>query len=266
MFPLVLALASLAPFAVLRVLAGEPEAPSVLAFSASTATVPSSLKDNPAFQKEVVEVSTRSITVEYRLSRIAPRTSKSKFRTRADSKRTTLKKAIEEDRQWELYALEGLTTKELWREMVDPQDGRGPINNKTGERMAALTDLNCRWKADFARARNQWRIANVYLSIQHTIVFPEATRTLLAEDQQSWDKFTKALSLHELGHVEINRKHLQRFVILSHKITASSPDELEQVAQSTFEGILGDLNEENERYDKETNHGETQGAVLTWVH
>ena len=90
-----------------------------------------------------------------------------------------------------------------------------------------------------------------------------------------WDRFIDALTLHEMGHVEICNDYadkLKNAIIGLDSIQCSeiSPeqacnaalDELEQKANEAYDTVSAEHNTAQDAYDTGNNHGERQGATL----
>jgi len=80
--------------------------------------------------------------------------------------------------------------------------------------------------------------------------------TASAADQKKWDTFEAALELHEQGHIKIARKGFQG-------VGESMLDMPASTGKQTFDNGVIRVQGESDDYDTKTNHGATQGAVLT---
>lgn len=71
-----------------------------------------------------------------------------------------------------------------------------------------------------------------------------------------WNRFYQALDTHEEGHVKIDRKYL---AALDQKLAGSKdPD-------ARLNQITGQADQENDKYDQDTQHGQTQGTKINPV-
>jgi len=104
--------------------------------------------------------------------------------------------------------------------------------------------------------------ANVYL--QTTMLTPMwappayTKQTVVAE----WERFLHALEVHEQGHRRIAVTGATRVWQAIMGVTAPSCELIAGLVQAVAQPLVADLRRAEERYDIDTQHGETQGALF----
>jgi predicted secreted Zn-dependent protease len=77
-----------------------------------------------------------------------------------------------------------------------------------------------------------------------------------------WQRFMTALEQHEKGHAELDKKYAEQIAQDLQTIPASSCETLSRTADALIRVDTGALDVANHTYDRETQHGATQGAVI----
>lgn len=95
------------------------------------------------------------------------------------------------------------------------------------------------------------------IKVNKTIIIPSCDSgcTLSPAAQTEWERFIGVVLEHEIGHVD---RIEQYFDGILDKVVGKDPDEAEQV----IEDVTNALEEEQEKYDTQTGHGEKQGGTL----
>ncbi len=83
-----------------------------------------------------------------------------------------------------------------------------------------------------------------------------------SSSDQIWQRYNKAIIVHEAGHVDTNLRYAQSLYDHLSTVSAASCETATSMAQTVIESELSMLETENTMYDSQTNHGATQGAVL----
>ncbi|HEY9398727.1 MAG TPA: DUF922 domain-containing protein [Nitrososphaeraceae archaeon] len=95
------------------------------------------------------------------------------------------------------------------------------------------------------------------IKVNKTIIIPSCDSgcTLSPAAQTEWERFIGVVLEHEIGHVD---RIDQYFDGILDKVVGKDPDEAEQV----IEDVTNALEEEQEKYETQTGHGEKQGGTL----
>jgi predicted secreted Zn-dependent protease len=72
---------------------------------------------------------------------------------------------------------------------------------------------------------------------------------------QSWNRYINALALHEQGHVDLVMEAIPNFIDTLQNVPCNE-------INVTANAMLAEINQANELYDEETDHGATQGAIF----
>jgi len=151
------------------------------------------------------------------------------------------------------YDITGSTAKELRSSM----DESGPRDSSDGNKpVDAFTDWYISWnwpgygteKCDLSAASVTYRIK---------VIMPrwEAPADASPELVSKWEKYMQALAFHEQEHVHIIADNYLSVKTAIQDATCST-------AEAAAQKALDSLRELNSNYDRETKHGETQGAVF----
>jgi predicted secreted Zn-dependent protease len=129
------------------------------------------------------------------------------------------------------------------------------------------TEWNIRWTFNCSRQGDQFELDSVDIKTRVVVNLPqwtpppEASRDLI----DRWQRFLTSLSTHERGHVTLARLATAE---LQKQIAAVKPSpsakELASAADLTGRKVVESYREKEREYDKETNHGISQGAVFRW--
>jgi len=155
------------------------------------------------------------------------------------------------------YEIHGTTARELTQQMVTlgPPDG-------DGRRFAANTRWTVRWTYPYARSARGCTTGPVRTDVTVKIVLPHWI-PVRPQLETEWVRFSRALRHHEDGHREIGveaaREIAAALVRLEPQPTCEA---LETAADSLGERLLQEARNRDKRYDRETNHGQTQGARM----
>lgn len=106
------------------------------------------------------------------------------------------------------------------------------------------------------------RIDRVEVQLTATILLPRLDSADQGQ-QARFDDYLAALKEHELGHLGFGQRAAREIGWGIRKLgSASSCDELEATANEVGQRVLSYYQQQDERYDRVTGHGRTQGAVL----
>jgi predicted secreted Zn-dependent protease len=108
-------------------------------------------------------------------------------------------------------------------------------------------------------------LSEVEISLELTFRYPRWTNPDQARRRvrEAWDRFYAALVVHEEGHAEIAREGAQDLAEALAGLPARDDcDRLRADIAQTARETIGAMHEAQRRYDAETGHGQTQGAVI----
>lgn len=161
-------------------------------------------------------------------------------------------KAIE----YHYYPVEGATFHAL----------RDSLNRNGPHGFHAYTAWHVSWQYDYAPSPKQCGLTNIQVTQTANITFPEWNRPLSASSplQQAWQRYANALMEHELGHVKHGQ--LAKQAIEAHLKELSPATNCKAISRKANAGaykILHHYQTEDKNYDRQTQHGKTQGAWFT---
>ena len=137
-----------------------------------------------------------------------------------------------------------------------------PITEQ-GKRFHGYTRWNVRWTFRWWReASGSCTITEVTTRLRTEVQLPELRRATPAQ-QAVFDRYLRALSRHEEGHVQFGRDAAQAIDRgIAALPTASDCATLEREANALGHRLLREHAEREKQYDRDTQHGASQGARL----
>lgn len=157
------------------------------------------------------------------------------------------------------YTITGTTASALRQQM----NQLGPPGNN-GRRFDAYTKWNVAWNYRYGLVSDRCRITSLTVNTDMTYTMPQwqnlkqAPRSL----QQQWQGYYQALQLHEEGHANHGRAATQEiWQRLSH-LNQPTCASMSQIANQTVQTIINRYAQKDIDYDRQTDHGRTQGAVF----
>lgn len=135
------------------------------------------------------------------------------------------------------------------------------VNGKT---FYAFTDTYVRWHYWWNETKTSCAINKVSTAVDVTYTMPELNENLASlETRHVWKKYYASLILHEKGHADIAIEA----ALAIEKSLLNMPSSrncrlLSQQANSRAEKVLEGYRPQHKVYDRETDHGYTQGAYL----
>jgi predicted secreted Zn-dependent protease len=150
------------------------------------------------------------------------------------------------------YDVSGSTVAELRRSI---NKGR-PADPKNGDRFDALSNWRVQW-AWKSEGKTRCELGSATLSFSATVLMPRlaAPDSLSPELRVRWDHYIAALETHEAGHVRHAYDHHGEVLTAIKGATCETVTKAAQAA-------IGKIDQYNIEYDRQTRHGETQGAVF----
>ena len=150
------------------------------------------------------------------------------------------------------YEITGSTANELREEM----NKLGPLDLTDGLCYDARTDWYVSWTwPGYGKSECDLSKTNVNYDIKVTVPVWKPKSDIDPALVDRWNHYMNSLALHEQGHVDIIVDH---YLKVKDAIQAATCDTAEQAAQEVSE----ELRSLNEVYDRETQHGNLQGAVF----
>ncbi len=170
----------------------------------------------------------------------------------------TAQAAVTLSDQVEHYDISGSTPADLRREM----SAKGP-QGAGGRRFDGYTRWHVSWRYQYSNKTGGCAIASVTTSAKVTITLPRWTNEGSAggSTRQQWARYLATLEEHEQGH---RRNGIDAANEVDRAIAAMPPagscDALGANANALGMSILQKYNQRDLDYDRDTNHGATQGA------
>jgi len=158
------------------------------------------------------------------------------------------------------YPIEGLTLKALRESM----DQRSPVV-LNGYLFYASTTRSVEWALEFDRSGQHCSVASVNTTVNLTFTLPQISdpNGISEQVKSRWETYYRALVAHERGHGRIGIKAARLIEKAVNQLpAATSCQSLEVQANLLAARILQTANYRDARYDRETGHGELEGAVL----
>ncbi len=134
-----------------------------------------------------------------------------------------------------------------------------------GQRFAASTDYRLNWAFNYiANEQGTCELSQVRvgLAISETLPFWQGSANADKNLSSAWASYITSLTLHENGHVNIDRNYANKLLTELQNFPATSCDAIGTAATNRANEIVAELNNANDYYDNSTSHGATQGAVL----
>ena len=150
------------------------------------------------------------------------------------------------------------------RELIEALD-RLSVPDETGKRFYGHTHWELRWNYNVASEGAECRVTTVTATLDMTMSLPRWDPPRNADPAlvRTWNAFVAGLREHEEGHRDIALAAAQE---ITNRIEAISPAancaKLKRTVGIRANSLLDEYREKGRRYDRTTDHGRTQGAVL----
>ncbi|TAH35852.1 DUF922 domain-containing protein [Candidatus Saccharibacteria bacterium] len=161
------------------------------------------------------------------------------------------------------YSIYGVNGAEL-RQQIQACAPRERSGDAVAE-FTAQTGYYLSWQYDYAmRGDGLCTVANPRVGLHVAMILPDwqpstdADRSLVTK----WRTFIENLTVHENGHVNLDREYARQMFADLQSFPASSCDTIQQSVNAIMQNNIVRLNIANDQYDAATNHGATQGAVI----
>jgi predicted secreted Zn-dependent protease len=157
-----------------------------------------------------------------------------------------------------IYYDVGSTTK---KELINALNSASPIR-KNGKVFYGHTDSQINWNFWWNESANACQINKVKVTVDITFTLPRLNNT--SKDVSSvWNKWYPKLVEHENGHKNYALEIANQVKLAISELPAHVHCEsLEIEANNVGHKLMAELKALNKKYDRNTNHGETEGAWL----
>jgi len=136
-----------------------------------------------------------------------------------------------------------------------------PVRYK-GEVRHGYTDTHVKWNYRWKAGNGVCRIKHVSVDLTVTYTLPELITTSAAT-RKTWNQWFAKLLIHERGHKTVALKVAEEIETTLYGLPVMATcQQLSDVANSTAYALLDQAQLRHDQYDKDTNHGETEGAFL----
>jgi len=134
----------------------------------------------------------------------------------------------------------------------------------TDARQDGRTEWKINWRTQLAPAGNGCRVESFRTDTSVTITLPRllAPEGTPPEVLKTWQTYLTALMKHEQGHVRITREAAAKIQAQASAAGGVSCAELRRNLNDRANQLLEACRRAHRDYDRRTNHGATEGAVL----
>ncbi len=159
------------------------------------------------------------------------------------------------------YQIYGNTASQLRTQITHCAPGAtgSSIAEFTGE-----TSYSLSWQYNTLVGNNGCTVTNVQVGLHIATALPAWQPATQAASGLSsrWQQFASALATHEHGHAILDANYAASLVQQLNALGNMDCDAVTSTVQNTVNSVVRGLNTANDAYDRQTDHGATQGAVL----
>lgn len=151
------------------------------------------------------------------------------------------------------------------RDLVEQMQAKGPFDKSSGGRSAAYTEWRVPWNFRYESTPRSCKLTELNASAEGTMTLPHWVDggTAPASRMKEWRHFVAALRVHENGHYAHGVQAAEEVRALAGSIQpAADCDDLTRQVTNRAEAILEKYRAVDAKYDRDTKHGQAQGAVL----
>ena len=132
-----------------------------------------------------------------------------------------------------------------------------------GQRFLGHTQWSIKYRFQTTPSASGCRVVSAHanVNIVHTLPQWKDRAGASPAAQAQWDHYSRALARHEQGHAAIAIKHAHRIETALNLIAGATCAEVNGAANQRAQHILAEVHRENAAYDRQTDHGRTQGAT-----
>ena len=168
--------------------------------------------------------------------------------------------AVDVQERLEHYLIRGRTAEALLSEM----QAKGPPGTfEPGKRYFARAEYSVSWRYQFSEDPSGCAITELDVSVDTTYTYPlwEDRDKASAKLNGYWDYFLSRLEIHERGHGDLAlATGVDAAKALKALTSQPTCDALKTAINAAAKGAMKKGDAKQRAYDRETNHGETQGA------
>ncbi|MBC7546678.1 DUF922 domain-containing protein [Candidatus Saccharibacteria bacterium] len=163
------------------------------------------------------------------------------------------------DRQYD-YTVTGNSVSQIYTQMTNCT----PIS-EGANRYAATTYYNLNWQLQYQQAGNICSVDTASVGLHIALVFPVWSPNAASEAAVTagWNRFISDLHTHEAGHVARDIAAGTALQATLQALPSADCSMVTQLATQRADALITQLDASNQHYDRDTDHGRTQGAVLS---
>jgi predicted secreted Zn-dependent protease len=130
---------------------------------------------------------------------------------------------------------------------------------------AATTYYNLSWQLQYRQFGDMCTIDTARVGLHISMVFPAWSPPIATpiDTTLGWNRFLRNLHTHENGHVARDQAAGKAIQNMFHSLPPTLCTRITALATERANRIIASLDATNQRYDSDTDHGRTQGAVLS---
>jgi predicted secreted Zn-dependent protease len=173
---------------------------------------------------------------------------------------TTISNGVHTTIKTEYYDVSGNSAAELVKQMKS----KGP-STPGGRKVFGYTKWFIKWQYNYDTRDSGVGIISPSVTLQITYRFPRRTGEKNAPDPfaTEWNRFVTALTSHERGHGTNATTHAEMlYTTLNTRRRFTTRAELDEFVRKEGEKALSEARKWDDDFDKRTEHGVTEGAVL----
>lgn len=162
---------------------------------------------------------------------------------------------------YDYYPIHGSSSSDIQSAMTQ----HGPWSEVEEQHYFANTEWRVKWSYDYQISERGCEISNLEGSVDITFTLPQWNAPTAASTSlvSAWNQFIVALQIHENGHMRHGVLAAQDVLqTLSELSPTPSCETLKTTARIAARRVVRQYNQQDIEYDRETNHGLTQGAVF----
>jgi predicted secreted Zn-dependent protease len=146
---------------------------------------------------------------------------------------------------------------------------QGQINrctpvNEGDDDFAASTNYVMNWAYSYSDDSNSCTITSVAVGVHVAQIYPYWNNSSYAAPGYAsrWQSYMANLQTHENGHRDLDIQYAAKISHDLQGLPSTDCSAIEQAATATANADVTALNQANDAYDAQTNHGMTQGAII----
>lgn len=169
-----------------------------------------------------------------------------------------LQKIVETPQYYQVY---GYTSSDVQKQIL-----RCSPVQEDGQTLAASTNYALSWKLSYVGSENpgMCKVDKVAVGLRVAQLYPNWNESQYATAGYAgrWKAFMTNLQTHENGHRDLDAQYAASLYDTLKQLPEVDCSSFMNTATNKANEVIAALNQANESYDAQTNHGTTQGAVL----